>query len=146
MKGFGTDEGRLISVLAGIPDPLVMANLHHTYNAKHRRNLEADIKSETSGYFEEALLALVRGPLRQDVWNLRDALKGVGTKEVVLNDVLCGRRSADIEAIKNECMSLVFTSLLMMMRLFSCLYLRPPHPEFLPFSFTSSKIKRPTRS
>ncbi|KAI9797927.1 MAG: hypothetical protein M1835_005763 [Candelina submexicana] len=99
MKGFGTNERVLISVLSQI-DPLRMALLRNTYNHRFMHTLSSEIESETSGYFREGLLALVRGPLANDVLNLNKALKGVGTKETVLDDVLLGRSNADMNAIK----------------------------------------------
>jgi len=100
MKGFGTDEKALIRVLA-TKDPLQMQMLRDTYQRMHRRSLEADIKGETRGWFEEGLCALVRGPLLQDIHLLRSAMDGPGTKEKVLNDVLLGRSNADLNAIKS---------------------------------------------
>lgn len=99
MKGFGTDEATLIRILSK-PDPLQINLLRNTYNQRLRRDLEKDIKSETSKYFQEGLVSLVRGPLMSDVHNVRDAIKGLGTKESVLNDVLLGRSNADMRAIK----------------------------------------------
>lgn len=99
MKGFGTDEQVLINILSK-PDPLQMALLRNTYNQRLRRSLEKDIKSETSRYFEKGLVALVRGPLMADVYGVRDAVKGLGTREAMLNDVLVGRTNADMNAIK----------------------------------------------
>lgn len=99
MKGFGTDEQALIRTLSRL-DPLQVALLRTTYQQRHGRNLESDIASETSGYFKEGLLAIVRGPLAQDVHNLNKALAGAGTKESVLNDVLLARSNADMHAIK----------------------------------------------
>lgn len=101
MKGFGTDEKALITVLSK-PDPLQMNLLRTTYNQEHRRDLEKDLYSETSGHFREALIALVRGPLMQDVHNVHNAIKGLGTKEAMLNDVLLGRSNADMRAIKQH--------------------------------------------
>ena len=102
MKGFGTNEAQLTSILARVPDPVIMANLRQTYNQRFSRNLLSDIASETSSYYQEGLEALVRGPLQQDVHNLNDAIKGAGTKENVLDDVLIARSNADIRAIKHE--------------------------------------------
>ncbi|OCT53628.1 Annexin A11 [Cladophialophora carrionii] len=99
MKGFGTDEAALIRILSK-PDPLQMALLRNTYNQRHRRDLEKDIKSETSKYFRDTLVALVQGPLMHDVHSVHEAIKGLGTKESVLNDVLLGRSNADLRAIK----------------------------------------------
>ena len=99
MKGFGTDEAVLIGILSK-RDPLQMASIRHSYSTTIRRNLEKDIASETSSYFREGLLALVRGPLMTDVHNVYEALKGIGTKESALDDVLVGRTNADMRAIK----------------------------------------------
>ncbi|KAH6676911.1 hypothetical protein F5X68DRAFT_278121 [Plectosphaerella plurivora] len=99
MKGFGTDEKGLIRALA-TRDPLQIAAIRDAFKRLHNRNLEADIKSETSGWFEKGLVAIVRGPLHHDVFSIRDAVDGPGTKEKILNDVLLGRSNADIRAIK----------------------------------------------
>ncbi|KAF2459938.1 putative annexin [Lineolata rhizophorae] len=101
MKGFGTNEKELIKILSK-PDPVAMASLRKTYDQRFISDLMADIKKEVSGDFEDALLALVRGPLAQDVYNLRKAMEGAGTDEEYLNDVLLGRSNADINAIKDE--------------------------------------------
>ncbi|KAK4134093.1 Annexin [Trichocladium antarcticum] len=101
MKGFGTDEKALVRVLA-TKDPLQVATLRDAYARLHRRDLVADIKSETSGWLEAGLVALARGPLLNDVYLLREAMSGIGTKEKALNDVLLGRSNADMNAIKSE--------------------------------------------
>lgn len=99
MKGFGTDEKALIRGLAD-KDPLQVVEIRTAFQRDLKRDLIKDIKSETSGYFEQGLVQLVRGPLMCDVYNLHDAMDGPGTKESMLNDVLLGRSNADIQAIK----------------------------------------------
>ncbi|KAL1840662.1 hypothetical protein VTJ49DRAFT_212 [Mycothermus thermophilus] len=101
MRGFGTDEKALIRILA-TKDPLQIATIRDAYTRLHRRDLVADLKSETSGWFEAGLIALARGPLLADVHLLREAMAGAGTKEKALNDVLLGRSNADMQAIKAE--------------------------------------------
>lgn len=101
MKGWGTDEAALISVLAK-PDPLQMTLIRNTYMERHGRNLEKDLKSELSGDFEVAMVSLAAGPLGQDIMYLRDAMSGIGTDEVAINDVLIGRSNADLRAIKYQ--------------------------------------------
>ncbi|KAK4234639.1 annexin-like protein [Achaetomium macrosporum] len=101
MRGFGTDEKALIRILA-TKDPLQIATIRDAYMRLHRRDLVQDIKSETSGWFEAGLVALARGPLLNDVYLLREAMSGAGTKEKALNDVLLGRSNADMNAIKSE--------------------------------------------
>ena len=99
MKGLGTDEAALIRTLSHI-SPLEIPALKQAYQARHHRILETDVEKEVSGYFELCLLSILRGPLQQDVWSLHHALKGAGTNEDLLNDVLIGRSNADINAIK----------------------------------------------
>ena len=101
MKGFGTDRQVLINILSK-PDPLQMALLRNTFNQRHHRDLEKDVKSEIKGKhdLEKALIALIRGPLMTDVHGVRDAIKGLGTKESMLTDILVGRSNADMNAIK----------------------------------------------
>jgi len=99
MKGFGTDEKALIRILAP-KDPLQINVLRQTYNHRFGKILEKEVAGETSGWFEQGLRAIIRGPLNQDVHLLHEALSGPGTKEIVLNDVLLARSNADMRAIK----------------------------------------------
>jgi annexin A7/11 len=100
MKGFGTNEKLLIQVLTQVPDAPHMEKLRRTYDDRFRRSLLKDIEKETSGWFETGLLALARGPLQQDAYQVNRAIKGLGTKESLLDDVCLGRSNADMNAIK----------------------------------------------
>jgi annexin A7/11 len=100
MKGFGTNEKLLIQVMTQVPDPQHMEKLRRTYDDRFRRSLLKDIEKETSGWFEAGLLALARGPLQQDAYLVDKAVRGVGTKEAILDDVCLGRSNADMNAIK----------------------------------------------
>lgn len=101
MKGFGTDEKTLIAALAK-KDPIQMNTIRMQYDDRLKRNLVGDLKSETSGYFEKGLVQIARGPLESDCYNLMEAMKGIGTKEAVLDDILVGRSNADLNAIKQK--------------------------------------------
>lgn len=103
MKGLGTDDPVLINILSK-PDPLQMELLKDTYTRRIRRNLEKDVASETSGYYRQCLLALLQGPLMHDVTCVNGAVKGLGTKEAVLDDVLLCRSNSDMHAIKQAYM------------------------------------------
>jgi len=101
MKGFGTDEKALIAALAK-KDPLQMETIRTQYDQRLMRNLLSDLAKETSGYFEKGLIQIAQGPLVTDCYNLMEAMKGMGTKEVVLDDILVGRSNADMNAIKQK--------------------------------------------
>jgi annexin A7/11 len=79
-----------------------MLQLVQDYNTRFLRNLEEDIKSETRGDLETALLALMRGPLGHDAHVLNKALNRLGTDEDALMDVLLNRSNADLIAIIAE--------------------------------------------
>lgn len=99
MKGLGTKDKVLIKAVANL-NPLQITGLRHAYKSHVRRDLEKDITSETSGHYREGLLGIVRGPLLHDVYCVQKAIKGLGTNECMLNDVLLGRSNADTRAIK----------------------------------------------
>lgn len=104
MKGMGCDERALIKVFTNpkYANPWAMATLTQNYNSRFIRDLAKDIESETRGDFETGLLALIRGPLANDVYILKKSLDRAGTDEDALNDVLLCRSNADIKAIVAE--------------------------------------------
>lgn len=101
MKGFGTNEKELIRILSKA-DPFQANAMREGFNQRFMKDLVKELEKETSGYFEKGLVAIARGPLAGDVWALYEAMKGMGTKEAILDDVLIGRTNADINAIKAE--------------------------------------------
>ncbi|KAF2862051.1 Annexin [Piedraia hortae CBS 480.64] len=101
MKGIGTNESVLIAILSRL-GPIEMEGVKTTYKAQHKRDLVRDVHSETSGKFRECLESLLRGPLDEDCQNVYQAIKGLGTKNSTLNDILLGRKNADMNAIKHR--------------------------------------------
>ncbi|KAL1602291.1 hypothetical protein SLS59_004981 [Nothophoma quercina] len=101
MKGFGTDEKLLIATLSK-KDPIQINTIRTQYDQRLMRNMVKDLEKETSSYFKEGLVEISQGPLISDVWNLFNAMKGMGTKEAILDDILINRSNADINAIKQE--------------------------------------------
>nr|OQO17121.1 hypothetical protein B0A51_16416 [Rachicladosporium sp. CCFEE 5018] len=99
MKGFGTKEDLLIKTLASL-GPLEVASAKQAFQQRHKRDLMKDVHSETSGYFRDGLEAIIRGPLDQDCHTLYESIKGLGTKEAAMNEVLLARSNADLNAIK----------------------------------------------
>lgn len=79
-----------------------MEQLATDYNRRFMRDLLKDIKSETKGDFEDTLMALIQGPLQNDVYTLSSSMQGAGTDETALADVLLGRSNSDIRAISAE--------------------------------------------
>jgi annexin A7/11 len=61
MKVLGTDDKALIRALAKL-NPVQIVGLQQAYTSRIGHDIEKDITSETSWYYREALLAIVRGP------------------------------------------------------------------------------------
>ena len=104
MKGMGCDERAIIKILTSpkYTSPWAMQQLVADYNSRFIRDLVKDIKSETRGTFEDALLALIWGPLENDVRHIDGAMDRAGTDETALADVLLCRTNADVKAIAAE--------------------------------------------
>ncbi|PWY98369.1 Annexin [Testicularia cyperi] len=98
-KGFGTDEGAIITTLAPL-DAFQVDALRHTFKATVGKDLLQVLEKETSGWFEAALRAKVLGPVLYDCWLINRACQGAGTHEDLLNEVLLGRTNAEMYMLK----------------------------------------------
>ena len=101
MKGFGTDEAALIKICANRTNSQ-RQQIKAAYKATFGRDLIADLKSELHGKFEDAMIALFAEPIEYDVDELRAAMKGLGTNEDTLIEILASRPPNVLMAIKNK--------------------------------------------
>lgn len=79
-----------------------MQLIKRDYKTHFGRDLEEDIKSETSGKFETVLVALLQRRLDYYVQELHNAMDGVGTDEDALVEILCSLSNYEIHAIKAQ--------------------------------------------
>jgi hypothetical protein len=79
----GTDEAVFIQVLAK-RSPDFLARVSEHYKSKHKHTLEHAVKSETSGYFEDALVGLLKPKYVYAADRLFSAMQGAGTDDVCL--------------------------------------------------------------
>jgi hypothetical protein len=99
MKGLGTDEKAIIDVL-GHRTTYQRLQIVEKYKLLYGKDLMRELKSELSGHFEDCILALCLSPSDYDATELRNAMKGAGTDEDTLIEILCSRTNAQIRKIK----------------------------------------------
>uniref|UniRef100_A0A1I8I777 Annexin n=1 Tax=Macrostomum lignano TaxID=282301 RepID=A0A1I8I777_9PLAT len=109
MEGIGTDEEALIDILTTRSNYQIRA-IKEAFERLFHRNLESDVRSETSGDFRKVLVSLLtagreEGPVRPeavaaDAETLYRAGEGrLGTDEDTLNRLLCSRSPAHVAAV-----------------------------------------------
>ena len=63
------------------------------------KDLIKEIDGETSGNFQDTLKALLMAPAEYDAYQLKKAIKGLGTDEDVLIEILCTRSNMQTKEI-----------------------------------------------
>ncbi|XP_067828590.1 annexin A11-like isoform X2 [Heptranchias perlo] len=98
MKGFGTDEQAIIDVVAHRSSKQ-RQQIVLSFKTAYGKDLIKELKSELSGNFEKAVLALLKNSTLYDATELKEAIKGAGTDEQCLIEILASRSNADIHNI-----------------------------------------------
>ncbi|XP_076846858.1 annexin A5-like [Brachyhypopomus gauderio] len=105
MKGLGTDEASIMQLLIARSNAQ-RQEIKAAYKTLHGKDLVSHLKSELTGKFETLIVGLMEPPTLYDAKLLRNAIKGAGTKEKVLIEILASRTSNEIRNIiqtyKNE--------------------------------------------
>ncbi|XP_023162949.1 annexin B11 isoform X5 [Drosophila hydei] len=101
MKGFGTDEDKLIEIICRRNNEQ-RQEIQRQYKTHFGKDLIEDIKSETSGNFQKLLVGLLRPIVDYYCAELNDAMAGLGTDEEVLIEILCTLSNVEIHTIKNQ--------------------------------------------
>uniref|UniRef100_A0AAQ4PU87 Annexin n=1 Tax=Gasterosteus aculeatus aculeatus TaxID=481459 RepID=A0AAQ4PU87_GASAC len=98
MKGFGTDEQAIIDLL-GSRSNRQRVPLLRAYKTSYGKDLVKDLHSELSGDFRKLVMATLKAPAELDASELHSAIKGAGTDEACLIEILSSRSSAEIREI-----------------------------------------------
>ncbi|XP_044002162.1 annexin B9-like [Aphidius gifuensis] len=98
MKGFGTDEEAIISILSNRNNQH-RQHIANSFKALYGKDLIKDLKSELSGRFEDLIVAMMTPIIDYYVKEIHDSMSGIGTDEDVLITILCTLRNQDIHQI-----------------------------------------------
>jgi hypothetical protein len=113
MKGLGTNEDTLIEIIASRP-PQVIQAIKAKFNEKYKRDLEADVKSETSGTLRKLLIALLQcgrsvntnpnpsqcAQIADEIYKAGEAK--LGTDESVFNKYFCTLSPHELALVSKE--------------------------------------------
>ncbi|XP_005389942.1 PREDICTED: annexin A11 [Chinchilla lanigera] len=98
MKGFGTNEQAIIDCL-GSRSNKQRQQISLSFKTAYGKDLIKDLKSELSGNFEKTILALMKTPVLFDVSEIKEAIKGAGTDEACLIEILASRSNEHIREL-----------------------------------------------
>ncbi|XP_023646716.1 annexin A5-like [Paramormyrops kingsleyae] len=98
MKGLGTDEDAILQLLTARSNSQ-RQQIKAAFKTLHGKDLVDELKSELGGKFETLIVSLMMPPTIFDATQLRDAIKGAGTDEKVLVEILGSRTPAQIRDI-----------------------------------------------
>jgi annexin A7/11 len=101
MEGFGTDEDALIKIVANRSNAQ-RQKIKEEYKTAYGRDLISDLKSELRGKLEDAMVALFTEPIEYDVDSLNRAMKGAGTDEDAVIEIITSRPNWMLKKIKEK--------------------------------------------
>ncbi len=101
MKGLGTDEDAIIKIVANRTNAQ-RQKIKESFKNQFNRDLIKDLKSELRGKLEDAMIALFTEPIEYDCDQLKKAMKGAGTNEDTLIEIIATRPNSHIQQIHKK--------------------------------------------
>ncbi|XP_029287301.1 annexin A5b isoform X1 [Cottoperca gobio] len=98
MKGLGTNEDAILELLVG-RNNVQRQDIKIAFKTLFGTDLVDKLKGELGGKFETLIVGLMTAPLAYDVSMLRNAIKGAGTDEKVLVEILASRTPQQVKDI-----------------------------------------------
>ncbi|EFJ34094.1 hypothetical protein SELMODRAFT_227533 [Selaginella moellendorffii] len=98
-KGFGCNEKHVIQILAH-RNYLQRRELVNAYRSMYGEDLLRRLEKELHGKLEQAVLLWMMEPAERDAVLLRDAMKGLGTKDKTLIEIICSRTPSQLYYIR----------------------------------------------
>nr|XP_042712310.1 annexin A3 isoform X2 [Chrysemys picta bellii] len=110
IRGIGTDEKTLINTLTERSNAQRQL-IAKEYRAASGKDLKDDLKSDLSGNLERIMVALVTPPAVFDAKQLKKSMKGSGTNEKALIEILASRSSKQMKEVSQAYYTVYKTSL-----------------------------------
>jgi annexin A7/11 len=98
LKGGDLNERQAIHILAAL-DPHTLEKVKTAYGEDYGNSLILDISKHVDGHFGQALVALLKDPDELDAEYLYKAMKGLGTNDTVLIEILVTRTPEHLKKI-----------------------------------------------
>ena len=95
------DEDKIISIICRRTNEQ-RQKIKEAYNTKYNADLIKDLEKALHHHFEDVVIGLFYTPIDYDCFQLRKAIKGLGTDEGALIEILSTRSSEDLEQIKKR--------------------------------------------
>uniref|UniRef100_A0A8D3CM05 Annexin n=1 Tax=Scophthalmus maximus TaxID=52904 RepID=A0A8D3CM05_SCOMX len=99
IKAKGVDENTIIEILVKRSNEQ-RQQIKEAYQQASGKPLELALKSALKGDLEDVVLALLKTPAQYDAQQLKLAMKGLGTEEDTLIEILASRNNREILEIK----------------------------------------------
>ena len=114
-KGWGTSEKNLIKAL-GNTSAQERKLISIRYEEMYEKELRKLMKKECGDNpFGEALQFLALGPVEAECRMLKEAVDGLGSNELLMYSILCGRSNSDMELLKTTFYKMFSDDLVMRM-------------------------------
>ena len=101
MKGVGTDEKSIIKIVSNRTNAHLQ-KVRSSYKSIYQEDIIEDLKSELSGNLKDTVIALFYEPIEYDCHQLNKAMKGLGTDEDTLIEIIGTRPGWMIKNIRTK--------------------------------------------
>ena len=101
LSGKEKDDDKLIKLVTSRTNEERL-KIKDEYNSSFNSDLIKDLKKSYSFHFEDVLVGLFYPPVEYDCYHIRKAVKGLGTDEDTLIEILATRDSEHIEKMKSK--------------------------------------------
>ncbi|KAM5192076.1 annexin A1-like isoform 1-T2 [Mantella aurantiaca] len=98
IKAKGVDEGTIIEILTKRTNA-ERQQIKAAYQQQTGKSLDDALKKALSSHLEEVVLALMKTPAQYDAHCLKNSVKGLGTDESTLTEILVSRNNHEIREI-----------------------------------------------